>query len=248
MKATALLFAALTSACTLDAGQGFSTLESVELEAHFEPGVEREVEGGVLTDLGYVVRFEAIGVELSQLELATFGGESAEPPGNEHEHCHDEACESEDASEHDAGVATLVARLPVDRSVDMLEGDRLVLTRVEPSRELGEMHLERAELHVARLQLSAVASEGGLAGDVPISVDMELDAHVTARMDVAVTHDGPEHLTLHGALVLEGPLFDGIDFSTEARFDLHDEHELAAPVRGELLDALHLSLAEEARP
>lgn len=245
---TALLLAAFTSACTLDAGQGFSTLESVELETHFEPGFEREVEGGVLTDLGYVVRFEAIGVELSQLELATFGGESAEPPANEDEHCHDEACEPEEASEHGAGAARLVARLPVDRSVDMLESERLVLTRVEPSRELGQMHLAQAALHVARLQLSAVASEGGLAGHVPISVDIGLDAHVMARLDVAVTHDGPEHLALHGALVLEGPLFDGIDFSTSAGFDLNDEHELAAPVRGALLDALHLSLAEEARP
>jgi hypothetical protein len=247
-----LLLAALAGACTLDAGRGFSTLESVELEAHFEPG-EHELEGGVVTDLGYLVRLDVITLELAELELATFDT-GAETPTNEHGHCHDATCEaeSETNAEHEErperAEGDIVVSVPVDRSVDVLGGEQLVLTQVDPSPELGEVHLEQAELHVARIELSGVVTDGGLASELPLSVDLTLDAHVTAGMDVAVTHEGPEQLSLHGTLALEGALFDGIDFALAEDFDVNDGDERAEALRDALTDALHLSLSPEPHP
>jgi hypothetical protein len=245
--------AALASACTLEAGSGFATLESVELETRFEPG-DHAVEGGVLTDLGYVVRLDTVTLELSELELATFDAEPAGAPADEPAHCHDANCEPESEAETETEQRAegeegeVVAILPVDRGVDVLGEERLVLTQVEPSSELGEVHLEQAELRVGRIELSGVVSEGGLTAEVPLSVSVDLDAHVTAAVDVAVTHDGPEHLSLHGALALEGALFDAIDFAADDSFTVDDDDERAEALRSALTEALHLGFELEPHP
>lgn len=249
---TVVLAAALASACTFEAGRGFATLESVELETRFEPG-EHAVEGGVLTDLGYLVRLDTITLELSELELATFDAEPAGAPADEPAHCHDANCEPESEAEPEPepeqrAEGEVVAILPVDRGVDVLGEERLVLTQVEPSSELGEVHLEQAELRVGRIELSGVVSEGGLTAEVPLSVSVDLDAHVTAAVDVAVTHDGPEHLSLHGALALEGALFDAIDFAADDSFAVDDDDERAEALRSALTEALHLGFELEPHP
>jgi hypothetical protein len=248
-----VLVTLLASACTFEAGRGFATLESVELETRFEPG-EHAVDGGVLTDLGYVVRLDTVTLELSELELISFDAEPAGAPSDEAAHCHDANCEpeSEAENEHDEGAegeaGDVVAILPVDRGVDVLGEESLVLTQVEPSSELGEVHLEQAELHVGRIELTGVVSEGGLTAQVPISVSLDLDAHVTAAVDVAVTHEGPERLSFHGTLALEGALFDAIDFASDDGFAVDDDDERAEALRSALSEALHLGFELEPHP
>jgi hypothetical protein len=251
MKST-LLLAALASACTFEAGRGFATLEAVELETRFEAG-EHAVDGGVLTDLGYVVRLDSVTLELSELELVSFDSEPAGAPSDEAAHCHDANCEPESEAEneheeHAEEEGEVVAILPVDRGVDVLGEESLVLTQVEPSSELGEVHLEQAELHVGRIELSGVVSGGDLTAQVPLSVSLDLDAHVTAAVDVAVTHEGPERLSFHGTLALEGALFDTIDFASDDSFAVHDDDERAEALRSALSQALHLGFELESHP
>lgn len=250
---TAFVLAALSAACTLDPGRGVARLEAVELEAQFTPG-ERELDGDMLTDLGYVVRLDAIGVELFELELATFDREATEAAAGEHDHCHDATCDAESAEneaheEHaEDEAAEVVATLPVDRDVDVLAGDSLRLTRVEPTPELTAIHLERAELHVGRIELSGSVGGGALTAEIPLAVSLDLDTHAAAAIDVAVAHDGPEHLSLHGTVSLEGPLFDGIDFAATGGFHVDDEDEGADALRSALAASLHLSLETEGHP
>ena len=117
-----------------------------------------------------------------------------------------------------------------------------LLTRVDPSPELPAVHLERAELHVGRVELRGSVSANGLDADVPLSVSLDLDSHAAAELDVAVDAGGPEHLALHGRLALEGPLFDRVDFAEVETFSVDDDHESAEALRSALAAALHLSL------
>lgn len=246
MKA-AILLALLGSACTFESGRGFATLEAVELHAHFEPGAD----GGVLTDLGYDVRLEAIHVELHALELAS-GEHEAEPATeDEHEHCHD-VCPDDEGEPPEAhaeeGEPAAVATLAIERSVDALAGEELFLTEVAPSRELPEAHLERAELGVGRVELvgSVVYAEPGT--EIPLAISVDLGTHVASELDVAISHEGPEQITLYAELSLEATLFDGVDFAASESFEVDDEDERAEALRSALAAALHLHVAAEGLP
>jgi len=245
-----MVLALLGSACTLESGRGFATLESVELHAHFEPGAEQGDDGAVLTDLGYVVKLQSIRVQLFALELVTLDHEAE--PAAAGEHCHDECAETGDGEQlepHAEGEeARAVATLPIERSVDALASEELFLTEVKPSRELPQAHLERAELGVGRIELDGSVSDGDLTIEIPLSVAVDLDAHLESELDVAIAHDGPEQLSLHAELSLERALFDGIEFGAAESFTLDDDDERAETLRSAILGALHLHVAPEGHP
>jgi hypothetical protein len=229
----AVFLAALASACTLEPGQGFATLEAVELDARFEPGAARDLDGALLTDLGYVVELDSFELQMARLELQTRAesGETArfEPanPPEGYELCHGGHCHADDGSlvpyeaieaELAGGVAAFgtLATLPVERVVDLREGERLTLVRVEPSRELPEAHVRRAALHFSSVTLSGSVREGGLEAPIPLSVSLSMDTLTTGALDMPIDRDEPGRFSLRAELAFDGTLLDGIDFASIA--------------------------------
>jgi hypothetical protein len=263
MKAV-VLAVALSSACTLGPGRGFATLDAVELDARFEPGAARDVDGAVLTDLGYLVELDSFELEIDRFELQTLAdsGESlrfdeANPPQG-YDLCHGGHCHAEDGSlvpyeeieaELAGGVAAFstLATLPVERVVDLREGEGLRLSRVEPSRELPEGHVRRAALHFTRVTLSGRVSEGGLETPLPLTVSLNVDARTTGALDLPIDRDAPGRFLLQAELAFDGTLLDGIDFvNTAESVDIDDpDDERAARLIDALTDtAFELTIVE----
>jgi hypothetical protein len=263
MKA-ALLAVALSSACALEPGHGFATLDAVELDARFEPGVARDIDGAVLTDRGYVVELDTFELEIDRFELQTLT-DSGEParfdeanPPEGYDLCHGGHCHAEDGSlvpyeeieaELAGGVAAFgtLATLPVERVVDLREGEELTLARVEPSRELPEGHVRRAALHFTRVALSGSVSEGGLQNSLPFTVSLNVDARATGALDMPIDRDAPGRFLLQAELAFDGTLLDGIDFvDTAESVDIDDpDDERAARLIDALTDtALALTIVE----
>lgn len=216
--------------CTFEPGTGYATLESARLDARLEPGRARDLDGAVLTDLGYEVALDELSLDAGTLELLDLTGterlsfDAAHPPPG-YTLCHGGHCHREDGAvvpyadveaELAGGNASLVtvASLPVDRELDLLEGAEAILDTVEPSRELPKAEIRKLGLGAGRFRGTGQVRGGALTEDAALSLDLEIEGRIEGPADLAISRDGPATLHLVAELVLDGTLFDGIDFAT----------------------------------
>jgi hypothetical protein len=259
------LFAALVSGCTFEPGTGFATLDAVTLETRLDPGEARDLDGGVLSDLGYVVRLERLELQLGTFELEELRGSTglgsgrfdpAEPPVG-YSLCHGGHCHADDGrlvpyaeveAELSGGGASFAAvvSLPVQSSVDLLVGQSLRLETVAPSSELPEVELRRAGLSVAGIELGAAVSGAALTEPLPFELSWSEPVRVTGALELSVDRDAPEHLQLTASFRPDGTLFDGVDFASLAEsgeLDDPDDETIASLLSGLSTTALSIELA-----
>lgn len=219
------------AACAFSPGQGWSTLDAVQLSAALEPGPARDLgDHTLLTDQGHEARLDILTAGLGQVRVETLSGGSVDfDPANPPEGyslCHGGHCHAEDGSLVDyatieaelAGedaVFIPVAAVEVGRTVDLLEGVDLVL----PSAQL----LDRERLVRVALDVDGLWLEGEADGEHPLEASLELDEPLSATLGVEVDRDLPTVVDLVVHWTVDGTLLDGQD--------------LAEPLDSELLEA-----------
>jgi hypothetical protein len=218
--------------CTLDAGHGFATMEAGELSAELRAGPARDLgDHTLLTDLGYHVqlaraRLHVASVELLELQGSTSAGGAFDPahPPEGYTLCHGGHCHADDGSlvSYEEIQAMLaggsvrfepVVAMPVDRALDLLEGASVALTRFEPSPELPQATLARAQVQIERFELEATVSDGELADPVVLSADLALAEPLSQVLNEQIDREGPERLHPAVEVTVDGTLFDGLDFA-----------------------------------
>ena len=232
--------AALTlplAGCTLDRGQGFSTLEAAELEISLAPVAEGEgTEHDVLSDQGYVIHLESARLSVDRVELQELAAIEGDEAEHEHEHDADEhdADEHEheaDEHEHEADGSTLVS-LGFERAISLLSAEPVAADSYAPSRELARSSPGRVLVVLSRLELEGTVGAGDF-GDSSASLAVELPLHIeldASLEPIEIDRDGPDSLRLSTTVQVDRALFDGIDFAAlEAGGDVViDDPEAAA--------------------
>lgn len=226
-----------SGACTLDAGHGFSTLESASISARLEPGPARDLGNRtVLTDLGYWVAIESASWDLSDARLLASGGDTgggsfdpANPPAG-YSLCHGGHCHADDGrlvdyqdieAELAGGGAVLspLVTLPLGEPLDLFSDQASELDAVVPSRELPEARITRGEARFSRFRLQAKVSKGPAGAELPapVALSVELPALTLSRgLSFTIDRHAPAHLRLDLDARLDGTFADGIDFATLA--------------------------------
>jgi hypothetical protein len=194
----------LLGACAFEAGSGFATLEAGELHAALEVDAVRDLGDGVLlTDRGYRVRIEALTLQAEEFALSQ--------------------------ADVDAERFAEVAHAPIGLELDLLAGDEVTLGPFEPSAELGAGTIDRAELHVEQLVVSAVIDGGELQAPRAVTATVDLHEPLVAPVALQLDRDVPERLTPEAQLHADATLFDGVDFDALEESAL--ERILAARLR-----------------
>jgi hypothetical protein len=223
-------------ACALEPGEGFAHLEPGTLVVGLEIGVARELgENQLLTDQAYRVQLAECALTVDRFELQTRGPsgvggaevrfDPADPPPG-YGACHGGHCHREDGglasyeeiqSELAGGQPRweTLARVVLERDVDLLEGGRLALASYEPLPELPAAVIGRAVLRLQRLRCRGSATGDALPHGRTFDLDLPLVAAVATTLDQAVERDGPAAFTPEARLRVRGTLFDGLDFSEE---------------------------------
>lgn len=222
----------LLSACTLSPGGGFERLERAELEVALEVGPARDLgDGGVLTDLGYEVKVASAAVGIGQVRLlelqgaATAAFDPADPPEG-YSSCHGGHCHAEDGSlvpyavieaelaGADAELVPVVV-LSAERTLDLWSGE--VITLGHPgSPELPRAEISLLEAEITSLSVTATVTGGDLGeGEVPLDLDLALDEVVAGTFSWSVDRRGPPAVALGVRWVVDGTLFDGVDFAVD---------------------------------
>lgn len=204
----------LLTACTLEPGTGFATLDEVVLEVAFEPLEARDLGGGlVLTDTGARVQIDHLVLDLGELRLEELVGGvsfSEQDPPDGYSLCHNGHCHADDGELVD--YATIEAEIggggfetalawAVDDTVDALSGDALTLS--SGPEELPQLSLRRLVLEVAELRFE------GRVDDAPVQMTLSGEALGPFTLDVDRT--APESFALDAALIFDGTGFDGPD-------------------------------------
>jgi hypothetical protein len=224
------------SGCALDRGKGFSTLESATLEVTLEPGQARDLgDGKVLTDLGYEVSVERarVRVESVQLQQVAEGGgggsfDPSNPPAG-YSLCHSGHCHRDDGALVDyedievelAGgpeAFSPIVTLGFDEPISLLARRAVAASSYDPSRELDQSSPRRVLVTLSRLEIDGTISGAALGDDeLALSVDLPLDTELDATLEgPELDRDGPERIELHTVVVVDGSLFDDIDFAAVA--------------------------------
>lgn len=233
---SALLLLGLSPACAFDTGQGFATISDGELDMRFSPSRARSLgEGAFLTDRGYRVELHELTVRAEQVALLELRGASggsdarfdpaSPPPG--FSLCHGGHCHADDGrlvpyEEVQAMLAGDNARFEplasvrLGRAFDLVEGERAVLTDFEPSAELPQGSIDRLEIELTRLELSATIEGGELTEPVMLDADIALDEPLAQTMAVTIDRNGPDELALAVAVRLDATMLDGFDVAAEA--------------------------------
>jgi hypothetical protein len=216
-------------ACTFEPGTGFATLAGADVEAALVPGEARDLGGGaVLTDLGYHVAIEELRIDGLVLALEELQGGSVEfdpanpPPG--YTLCHGGHCHAEDGSlvdyaDVEAELAgddaefVPIASLAYAQTFDLLAPEVAHTDEVTPSPELELASVSRASLTPGPLTVVATASEGQLSDDRPFAIEVVPEPFTTG-FDLEIDRSAPESFALDAALVVDGTLFDAIDFAS----------------------------------
>jgi hypothetical protein len=226
VKLFSLALLPLVSGCAWDAGHGFATVEAASLEARFEPGAARAIDGGFQTDLGYAVTLEELSLEVEELgfdTLATAGGtfDPANPPPG-YTLCHGGHCHHEDGrlvpyAEVEAEVAagggfSRVVTFDASRTADLLDPEQQMLAEGAPSNELPRTSLRRVVVGIERFELRGVVSYGDLA---PRDVHVVLKSGVglDSPYELVIDEEGLGTIALGATLSLDATLFDGVDFA-----------------------------------
>lgn len=235
MKGQSAALFALLSACTLDAGHGFATVEEAALNARFEPGVARDLGmHTVLTNLGYRVRIDAFEADVTQLQLLELRGGSsgvrfdpANPPTG-YTLCHGGHCHATDGrlvdyadieAELAGGAATFasVLTLPIDATVDLRAGASTEPMLAEAARELPEARVTKLALGVTALRIRGEVAGGPAMGglgtsSVPVELMLAV-GEVSSGVEWQIDRDsgGPTRLTFEWRVA--GTLFDDVAFA-----------------------------------
>lgn len=225
MRVLALL--PLLLGCAWDAGHGFGTVEAATLEGHFEPGPARAIDGGFLTDLGYRITLDELAVETEELGLDSLassgGGETFDPahPPPGYTLCHGGHCHAEDGSlvsyaEIEAelsggGGFVRVVTFGGAGVLDLLAPEVRALSEGTPSSELPRTTLRRAVVRVRSFELAGEVISAELSPR-PLRVTLASELDLDAPFDLTVDEEGIGKVALDATLVLDGTLFDGVDF------------------------------------
>lgn len=248
----------LVQACTLEAGNGFATIEGGALRMELEPGRARALDdGGFSTDEGYRIHPERLTLHASEITLlerhAAQDGMSASfdpaSPPDGFSNCHGGHCHGGDGSLVDyedieamlaGGAASFepIATLPIGRTFDLLGGEEVTLHEVMPSPELPQGSIDRIEIGVARLRLTAEVEGGELAQPVMLEIDLSHDESIAGALSVRIDRDGPEQLELAVTLQLDATLLDGVDLAGLAR-----DGRIVVEDEGPIDEAIHEWLA-----
>ena len=232
LSALLLALPLLQAGCTFTPGAGFATVTGASLEARFEPGARGSASEGVLTDLGYAVVLDSVVLELGDADLLELQGgaggafdPAAPPPG--YSLCHNGHCHADDGrlvsyAEIEAELAGDSAEfVPIVSLLGSGEYDLLAGASIEPSispsAELPQCELSQLELGASRLWLEGTvaggADGGELAAPIALLVDLELSAPFAAGVDLTIDRDSEPEIELHIQLLVDGTLFDGLDFT-----------------------------------
>jgi hypothetical protein len=242
--------------CTWEPGHGFATLETLRLRTALELSEERDHDGALLTDLGYLVRLSELTLELHQVELLSLEAGAADTvdPASGQGACHGEHCHADDGSLVDSAAAqsettdttahwVAVATLPVERSVDALQGKTLTLKHVEPSRELPAALINRVTLATEGVTVRgsverAAVGESPALEAIPFVVELKVGPALSAEVALDVSRDSPAVLQPRLSVTWHDTLFDGIDFSALAEDGALQLTDAANPAARQLLAAL----------
>lgn len=264
----AALAAALAGGCTFTPGGGFGTLGEATFAAAFEPGARDLGDGGTLTDLLYRVHLDSVVLSAGDLVLAELSGgdgaafDPAQPPPG-YTLCHGGHCHSEDGALVDyadieaelaGGTASFVPVLtfPLGGDLDLLAGGAVALEPVEDGSLLPAADVSKATLDVTRIRLAGTVSGGPDASGIgeigaPLAVDLAVSGQVGAGLDLPIARDEDPIIELSVRLVVDGTVFDGIDFaplaaSGEVRMDSLDDEAAAALAAAVLASGLEIDL------
>jgi hypothetical protein len=237
-----LALSALLAGCTFEDGSGFATIRDARVSAALVPGEARDLGNRtVLTNLAYRVQLDQIELELGDTsleEVQTQGGggdvqfDPANPPAG-YTFCHSGHCHAEDGSlvsyedievELAGGSEAFapVVTLQVDGAFDLWAPETRLVRRFAPSRELPRTTLRRCAVGLARLTATGSVSggpQGAGLGDttLPLSVDLPLaDQAIDRVLSLSIDRDGPGEVSVRVALVVDGTLFDDVEFGAIA--------------------------------
>jgi len=218
----------LLAACTFAPGRGFGTLPDPTLHVALEPGPARDLgDHTLLTNLGWEVQVDAAGLELGAVELQELVGgaggsfDPADPPEG-YSLCHGGHCHADDGSlvsyaEVEAQLAggsasfVAVSSWALDAEVDLLAGLDVALSSVStvPASDISQVAITAGRLH-----LEGTARTDGTA--IPVRVDLDLAPGFTGGLDLPFERGEDPVVDLALALVVDGTLFDDLDFATAA--------------------------------
>ena len=240
--AHALAPAALLSACTLDAGHGFATLEDGTLDLHFVPSRKRQLdEDTFLTAHGCRVQLSQLRVYVDHVRLLGVRTDGmTDAPDDTHchdDHCHDESDDHEDEQEaHADGDEELavLATLPIERDINLLAMRSVALDRFEPSRELPQGTLERVELSLSHFHARGQIEGCNLPASVALDIDFPLHAPLSHTLSLPLDREGPETITPVLSIRLDGSLLDYLNLPALAQDGLVSIDE-SSPEKAALL-------------
>lgn len=228
-----LLIAPLASACTLQAGEGFSALREGTVVFALEAGAARDLGNSViLTNQGSRVRFRSLQLSVGALRLQTLqaggsGGtfDPADPPEG-YTLCHGGHCHSvsgelvsyEDVQQQLAGGAAAFSTLAeVDMSFEplLISPDETVDTQIA---DVDDLPLGLATITQVGLEVTAIAGSlelldttGAVVRELPFALPLAVELRKTAS--VSLDRDGPAHLSPRFSIVVDGTVLDDVDFS-----------------------------------
>ena len=217
------------SGCALEPGTGFATLAGLDLLGEYELGAARDLgDNTLLTDLGFHVRLDALELDVARVSFEELLGgtvdfDPANPPDG-YSLCHGGHCHAADGRlvdyadieaelAGDSASFEPVATLSTDGTFDLLAGDRRRLESVEPSAELPATVIRRCSVDVEAVRMSGSVTAGGLAEELLLVVDLDLDGALTTGFDLEIDRDTPAVLDLTVEVVVDGTVFDGIDLA-----------------------------------
>lgn len=225
----------LSLGCTLEAGEGFATMEPGELEVQLDPASARVSGATVLTDMGYEVALDAFEIDVAAVELQELvggggGGGSFDPadPPPGFTLCHGGHCHSDEGGlvSYEEIQAMLsggavsyepLVTMAVDALVNVLSGEAVALARFEPSRELPRGTISRVFLPLEAVRLRGRATGGDLGeASVEVNVDAAVSGGFVATVSRPVNRDQAQTIELSVVVPVSGTLFDGVDFATES--------------------------------
>lgn len=236
-----LLPLALLAGCTFTPGSGFATIHDALMGGSFLPGARAYEDGTVVTDLGYEVLLDTFTLELGEAALLELQGgagglfDPADPPAGyslcHNGHCHADGgrlvsyaeieAELSGGSASFAAIVTLAPGDVTDLSTgelrepvwDFLAGEMWPADADEPELPMAELSL--LQLPAPRVLLHGVVDGDDLDAPIELSVDLEMPTPFAAGIDFAIDRDLEEpDIAVSVELVIDGTLFDDIDFAT----------------------------------
>jgi len=253
----------LAAGCTIEAGNGFGTIEEATVAARFDPGERGQGDGSFLTIDGHRVQVDSMQVELGELILddrvSSGGGgggtfdEANPPPG--YSDCHGGHCHADDGrlvayEDIEAELASVggtsfspMVTMVADVDADLLTGGEHVFDTFVPSRELRAGTVGRARLTLHEFHFTGTVT-GGTLDAVPIVVDVHVDGALrTLDVNREVGGEADPILIVSANAAVDATFLDEVDLETlgsAGRIEIgegsDDAEHVAEAVVGSLLE------------